>query len=221
MDAIPDFVSDEGIVWVDIEGIPLKFWSQATFAKIGKIWGEVMDIDETPVIFKGKVNFVRAKELFTWTPCFLEYKESGYVSDDESIRDTNNKPDESQLGGYALVNANRDEQQSEDSFGFYILLNKPNTNICDDTEPSLLHPLGFTPEVSQQETNKNDSTLRRENIKELPLEKESSPTVNSKPKSNLQDYHVDETSSGLPTRIHSRTTSNGGSILEISDGMIK
>nr|GEY00040.1 UvrD-like helicase, ATP-binding domain, P-loop containing nucleoside triphosphate hydrolase [Tanacetum cinerariifolium] len=104
-DAIPDFVSDEGIVWVDIEGIPLKIWSQATFAKIGKRWGEVMDIDETP----GKVNFVRAKELFTWTLCFLEYKESGYVSDDESIHDTNNKPDESQLGGDALVGESDDE----------------------------------------------------------------------------------------------------------------
>nr|GEZ42350.1 RNA-directed DNA polymerase, eukaryota, reverse transcriptase zinc-binding domain protein [Tanacetum cinerariifolium] len=141
----------------------------------------MVELSYLGVIFKGKVNFVRAKELFTWTPCFLEYKEFGYVSDDESIRDTNNKPDESQLGGDALVNANKDEQQSKDSFGFYILLKKPNTNIFDDTEPSLSHPLGFTP----------------------------------------QDYHVDETLSGLPTRIHSRTTSNGGSILEILDGMIK
>nr|GEW12529.1 RNA-directed DNA polymerase, eukaryota [Tanacetum cinerariifolium] len=245
-DAIPDFVSDERIVWVDIEGIPLKFWSQATFAKIDKIWGEVMDIEETlgstfarkrlciktslatniletfKVIFKGKVYLVRAKELFTWTPCFLEYKKSGYISDDESIRDTNNKPDVSQLGGDALVgesddewvsdtifgdnssspcniecevNANRDEQQSADPFGFYVLLRKPHTNIGDDTEPSLSHPPGFTPQ-------------------------ESSPTVNTKAKSHLQDSHVNETSSGFPTWIHSRTTINGGSILEILDGMI-
>nr|GEX26471.1 RNA-directed DNA polymerase, eukaryota [Tanacetum cinerariifolium] len=163
------------------------------------------------------------KELLTWTPCFLEYKESGYISDDESIRDTNNKLDESQLGEDALVgkrdddgvldtifgdnsaspcniecevNVNRDEQQSEYPFGFYDLLKKPHTIIGDDTEPSLSHPMGFTPH-------------------------ESSPTVNSKAKSNLQDSHVDETSSGFPTRIHSRTTINGGSILEILDGMIK
>ncbi|GJT89198.1 RNA-directed DNA polymerase, eukaryota, partial [Tanacetum coccineum] len=40
-----DFVSDERVVWVDIEGIPLSFWSHATFSKIGKKWGEVMDIE--------------------------------------------------------------------------------------------------------------------------------------------------------------------------------
>nr|GFC10927.1 RNA-directed DNA polymerase, eukaryota, reverse transcriptase zinc-binding domain protein [Tanacetum cinerariifolium] len=63
--------------------------------------GNVMDIEESPssssarkrlcimtsmadniletfkVIFKGKVYSIRAKELFTWTPCFLEFKESG------------------------------------------------------------------------------------------------------------------------------------------------
>nr|GEZ66078.1 DNA/RNA polymerase superfamily protein [Tanacetum cinerariifolium] len=111
--------------------------------------------------------------------------------------------------------------ESEDPFGFYDLLKKPHTNFGDDTEPSLSHPPSFTPQVSQQETNQNDSALRRENVKELPLEKESSPTVNSKAKSNLQDSHVDETSSRFPTRIHSRTTINGGSILEILDGMIK
>ncbi|GKD08753.1 RNA-directed DNA polymerase, eukaryota [Tanacetum coccineum] len=43
------------------------------------------------VIFKGKTFMVRAKELFTWTPCFLEYKESEYASDDELPRGMNNK----------------------------------------------------------------------------------------------------------------------------------
>nr|GEV01667.1 RNA-directed DNA polymerase, eukaryota [Tanacetum cinerariifolium] len=35
-----DFVSDERIVWVDIERIPLSVWSHATFSKIGKKNGE-------------------------------------------------------------------------------------------------------------------------------------------------------------------------------------
>nr|GFA70856.1 RNA-directed DNA polymerase, eukaryota [Tanacetum cinerariifolium] len=33
-DAVYDFVSDEGIVWVDIEGIPLNVWSHETFTRI-------------------------------------------------------------------------------------------------------------------------------------------------------------------------------------------
>nr|GEZ62096.1 UvrD-like helicase, ATP-binding domain, P-loop containing nucleoside triphosphate hydrolase [Tanacetum cinerariifolium] len=35
-DVIQDFISDEHVVWVDIEGIPLHAWSRETFTKIGK-----------------------------------------------------------------------------------------------------------------------------------------------------------------------------------------
>ncbi|GJR53356.1 RNA-directed DNA polymerase, eukaryota [Tanacetum coccineum] len=41
-----DFVSRERIVWVDIEGVPLRAWSQSTFKKIGAKWGEVMKLEE-------------------------------------------------------------------------------------------------------------------------------------------------------------------------------
>nr|GFB52818.1 RNA-directed DNA polymerase, eukaryota, reverse transcriptase zinc-binding domain protein [Tanacetum cinerariifolium] len=33
---IHDFVSDERVVWVDIEGVPLNVWSRETFLEIGK-----------------------------------------------------------------------------------------------------------------------------------------------------------------------------------------
>ncbi|GKD68464.1 RNA-directed DNA polymerase, eukaryota, partial [Tanacetum coccineum] len=41
-----DFVSDERVVWVDIEGVPLNVWTRETFLKIGMKWGETMDIEE-------------------------------------------------------------------------------------------------------------------------------------------------------------------------------
>lgn len=41
-----DFVSDERIVWVDIEGIPLNVWTRETFTRIGKKWGEALDIED-------------------------------------------------------------------------------------------------------------------------------------------------------------------------------
>nr|GFB61424.1 reverse transcriptase domain, reverse transcriptase zinc-binding domain protein [Tanacetum cinerariifolium] len=44
--AIDDFVSDERIVWVDIEGVPLNAWSRETFLKIGKKWGEALDMED-------------------------------------------------------------------------------------------------------------------------------------------------------------------------------
>ncbi|GKF21255.1 hypothetical protein Tco_0069893 [Tanacetum coccineum] len=127
-DAAHDFVSDERIVWVDIEGIPLNVWSRETFLRIGKKWGETMDIEDNfdssfgrkrlciktkhadsilekfKIIFRGKVFMVRAKELFTWNPTFLDHKETEYSSDDESVHDTKKK----------LVHSQHSEEDSGD-----------------------------------------------------------------------------------------------------------
>nr|GFB49074.1 RNA-directed DNA polymerase, eukaryota, nucleotide-binding alpha-beta plait domain protein [Tanacetum cinerariifolium] len=108
-DVVYDFVSDERIVWVDIEGIPLNVWSRESFMRIGKKWGETLDIEDNVdssfgckrlciktkqpililesfnIIFKGKVLLVRTKELFTWNPTFLAHKEMVYASKDGSV----------------------------------------------------------------------------------------------------------------------------------------
>nr|GEZ74635.1 RNA-directed DNA polymerase, eukaryota [Tanacetum cinerariifolium] len=105
--AVHDFVSDEWIVWVDIEGISLNVCSRETFTRIGKKGGEALDIEDNidssfgrkrlciktkvplsilesfKVIFKGKVYMVRAKELFTWSPILLGQKEMEYTSDED------------------------------------------------------------------------------------------------------------------------------------------
>ncbi|GJU80012.1 RNA-directed DNA polymerase, eukaryota [Tanacetum coccineum] len=67
--AMVDFVCEERVVWVDIEGIPFVTW-----------WSR-----------DRRVYLVRAKELFAWTPSFIESKDSGYSSDDDSIHGFNNK----------------------------------------------------------------------------------------------------------------------------------
>nr|GEZ74519.1 RNA-directed DNA polymerase, eukaryota [Tanacetum cinerariifolium] len=108
-EVIHDFVSDERIVWVDIEGVPLNAWTSETFSRIGKKWGETLNIEDQiahsysrkrvciltkslvsilesfKIIVKGKVFMVRAKELFIWNPCFSVNKEAASSSDDESI----------------------------------------------------------------------------------------------------------------------------------------
>ncbi|GJZ78185.1 RNA-directed DNA polymerase, eukaryota, nucleotide-binding alpha-beta plait domain protein [Tanacetum coccineum] len=43
----PDFVSDERVVWLDIEGVPLYAWSRKSFDKIGNKWGEVLNIEDS------------------------------------------------------------------------------------------------------------------------------------------------------------------------------
>ncbi|GKB99789.1 RNA-directed DNA polymerase, eukaryota, nucleotide-binding alpha-beta plait domain protein [Tanacetum coccineum] len=75
----PDFVSDERVVWLDIEGVPLYAWSRKSFDKIGNKWGEVLNIEDSyETSFGRKVYMVRAKELFTWTPSFESIKELDY-----------------------------------------------------------------------------------------------------------------------------------------------
>ncbi|GJS73058.1 RNA-directed DNA polymerase, eukaryota, nucleotide-binding alpha-beta plait domain protein [Tanacetum coccineum] len=110
-----DFVSEERIVWVDIEGVPLHAWSRETFVRIGKKWGDTLDMEDNAdssfgrkrvcvktkhpvciletfkIIVKGRVFMVRAKELFTWNPTFVTHKEKEYMSDDESYHASKNK----------------------------------------------------------------------------------------------------------------------------------
>nr|GFB50861.1 nucleotide-binding alpha-beta plait domain-containing protein [Tanacetum cinerariifolium] len=84
--ASKEFVIDERITWVDIEGIPLKLWSKSTFNRIGAKWGKMLYLEKLDegclysktlcilttgksnilemfkIIHKGKRFSVRAKE---------------------------------------------------------------------------------------------------------------------------------------------------------------
>nr|GEV33892.1 RNA-directed DNA polymerase, eukaryota, reverse transcriptase zinc-binding domain protein [Tanacetum cinerariifolium] len=131
-----DFVSEDRIAWIDIEGVPLHTWSLETFTRIGRKWGELLNIEDTSVmsfgrkrvciltknpvsilesfkiIVKSKVFMVRAKELFTWIPNFAVNKESTYTSDDERVKPVNH--------------------HFEDPFSIYDLLEKKKS--CVDSQ---------------------------------------------------------------------------------------
>lgn len=106
--ACKSFVSDERIFWVSVEGLPINAWSNNTFSKVASKWGELMeweDLEENSlsckklclktkidviinerfkIILKGKVYWIRAKELDPWVPKFISDKIDDYSSDDES-----------------------------------------------------------------------------------------------------------------------------------------
>ncbi|PWA76396.1 RNA-directed DNA polymerase, eukaryota, Reverse transcriptase zinc-binding domain protein [Artemisia annua] len=179
-----DFVSDERVVGVDIEGIPLNVWTRETFLKIGKKWGEAMDIEENldssfarkrlciktkqpdnilekfKVIFKGKVFMVRAKELFAWTPIFIEHKEFEYISDDESLQGAKNKLVGSQYGDDDLEDDSDVEGVSETIFGDNP--SSPNNS--------------FTPEVLEKRQENEHVAVDLHND----TDKETSPLVHAK-----------------------------------------
>nr|GFA05607.1 RNA-directed DNA polymerase, eukaryota [Tanacetum cinerariifolium] len=183
---VHDFVSDERIVWVDIEGIPLNVWSRETFTRIRKKWGEALDIEDNvdssfgrkrlciktklplsilesfKVIFKGKVYMVRAKELFTWNPIFLGQKEMEYTSDEDS-----DEVSETNFGDNSSILINHidesEKQQSGDPFNIYRLLRKQLGYDSHEVSSSISHPSGFTPDVSVIQNENGQST------KEIPV----------------------------------------------------
>nr|GEU33601.1 ribulose-1,5-bisphosphate carboxylase/oxygenase large subunit, chloroplastic [Tanacetum cinerariifolium] len=143
-EASNDFVSDERIVWVDIEGVPLHAWSCETFSRIGKVF------------------MVRAKELFTWNPNFLPPKAIVYSSDDDSVQADNENDvhpgnndveggDDNALTDDGVTEKVFDtgvigEQHSVDPFELYGLLNKrKQAKEVNVLSSSLSHPSGFTP----------------------------------------------------------------------------
>nr|GEX04620.1 RNA-directed DNA polymerase, eukaryota, nucleotide-binding alpha-beta plait domain protein [Tanacetum cinerariifolium] len=109
-----EFICRDRIIWVDIEGIPMKAWTKESFAKIATKWGSMMDIEDSvdvtfarkrlciltkqefnilekfKVIIQGKVFMVRAKELYAWTLIFKEEPKSECYSDNESIQGVEN-----------------------------------------------------------------------------------------------------------------------------------
>ncbi|GJZ37002.1 RNA-directed DNA polymerase, eukaryota [Tanacetum coccineum] len=250
--ATHDFVSKERIVWVDIEGIPLHVWSRETFLKIGRKWGETMDIEESSissfarkrlciktsmadnilesfkVIFKGKLYMVRAKELFAWTPRFQIYKPIDNLSDDVASIGNISPLSDKLLSDDELVDEcdddrvpvvgdkspdvpnNIDEaevQQSEDPFELYDLLNKPSDD--KDAKPSLSHPPGFLPQVSNQ--NRNDLTS----------DNATNMVVHSNVMKHTQETLVSESSCDISSTRIANKMHKGGSILSVLDDMIR
>nr|GEV80857.1 RNA-directed DNA polymerase, eukaryota [Tanacetum cinerariifolium] len=117
-----DFVSKERIAWVDIEGVSIRAWSDETFSRIGKKWGELLNIEDT-----SEATFGR------------EFK----FNDVEGVAETI-------FGGNSVSNKRHSEepvtQESGDPFKILELLNKNKSCVEPQVpSPSLSHPPGFSP----------------------------------------------------------------------------
>ncbi|GKC34047.1 RNA-directed DNA polymerase, eukaryota, reverse transcriptase zinc-binding domain protein, partial [Tanacetum coccineum] len=154
-----DFNPDGRIVWVEVEGVPLKFWSGNTFKRIAEKWGELLDVDDQEencyhskrlclytkmhinnrtienfkIIFRGKVFWIRAKEVPGWVPELLEEAEDDENSEDGFMEGVNKTDDAENCGENSDVaeipEMNFDESiglkvgfsQGADEFNFFIV----------------------------------------------------------------------------------------------------
>ncbi|GJU71995.1 RNA-directed DNA polymerase, eukaryota [Tanacetum coccineum] len=178
-----DFVSDERVIWVDIEGVPLNVWTRETFLKIGKVY------------------MVRAKELFAWTPIFLDYKESEYISDDESLHGAENKLVGLQYGDAELEDDSDVEGVSEINFGDKP--SSPNNSVCKRNEKTRQENV----QVGVDQKNETD--------------KVNSPLVHAKVMSTSQEVHENVASKGESALHSTHNSQTGGSILEVINDMIR
>nr|GEU98515.1 RNA-directed DNA polymerase, eukaryota [Tanacetum cinerariifolium] len=109
--ADPSFVSKDRLVWISIEGLPFNTWNNNAYAKIISQWGTLSEFDTNPdsssfakkifvvtkvhtiinqrikIIVKGKIYWIRVKELKAWAPEFNNEFCENSSSDEESKED--------------------------------------------------------------------------------------------------------------------------------------
>nr|GFA83570.1 RNA-directed DNA polymerase, eukaryota [Tanacetum cinerariifolium] len=134
----------------NVEGVPLHAWSRATFAKIGSKWGEMMDLEDGSndlfarkriciktnhasniletfkIIVKRKVFWVRAKELFVWSPMFKETPEVEHSSD---VVSTKGEADNVVEGGVHNDDEESDTEAVSDTYFGDNVVNVDNAEV--------------------------------------------------------------------------------------------
>nr|GEV80642.1 bulb-type lectin domain-containing protein [Tanacetum cinerariifolium] len=102
---------DERVAWIDVEGVPLKVWSRNTFAKISSKWGSLLyeEDEDVPyfhqkrlcikttsnenifgsfkIVIKGKIFWIRVKEVSGWALDFSDSQDDSSESDNEFVDD--------------------------------------------------------------------------------------------------------------------------------------
>nr|GEZ73297.1 RNA-directed DNA polymerase, eukaryota [Tanacetum cinerariifolium] len=140
--ACNSFVCEEQIVWLSIEGLPLKVWSHNTFVKIASKWGELVDMEDYEdasfshkrlclrtksddlitekfkVIVQGKKYWLRAKEMEAWTPDFHDKSSASSFSDDESLGEDEGQASDFKKQEYATDDDKEIEKVSETKFDY-------------------------------------------------------------------------------------------------------
>nr|GEW29853.1 nucleotide-binding alpha-beta plait domain-containing protein [Tanacetum cinerariifolium] len=163
--ALISFNPDGRIVWVEVEGVPLKFWSRNALKRIAAKWGGLLDVDDIEenyyhskrlclyskfhmnifetfkIIFHDKVFWIRAKEVPGWVPELLEESNDEEQSEGGFMEDDNKLDDEVKCGGDSDT-IEVPETVLDESIG-------PNGNKSDDS-------FGIYPLLNKNAKDKND-----------------------------------------------------------------
>ncbi|GJV30199.1 RNA-directed DNA polymerase, eukaryota [Tanacetum coccineum] len=214
-------------------------------------WGETLDIEETydstfarkrlciktnlsynilecfKVIYRGKIYMVRAKELFTWTPQFRIFKNTDYMSDEDSPVDVGNKQSDPVMSDEEDAEGSDDEEVPNTVVGEELL--KPDNNIPNDNpmtekqisdDPFGVYELLNKSHVSQHENNIEASPVQQIQS-EFVAENDNSPMVTSKVMNFSHISDINESSCGVSSPKFNSNMGKGGSILNVLDDLIR
>nr|GEY02893.1 RNA-directed DNA polymerase, eukaryota [Tanacetum cinerariifolium] len=233
------FVSDDRLVWISVEGLPIITWNNNALAKIVSQWGTLYDVDTVvdpslpfkklcvvtkshtiindmiKIIIKGRIYWIRVKELEAWTPEFNNEFCENSSSDEESVKDEEinshkvNDIDHVSKSSYMkennefenLSNVSKKGTQSDDLFGIYKILNR-NKETEDLKGDDLTFPHGFTSKVADDKVGEDVAD-----------------SVNNS-NTNLHS-NKDGVSSGKCASNRSFKLKSGGSILEVIKDFIE
>ncbi|GJW48717.1 RNA-directed DNA polymerase, eukaryota [Tanacetum coccineum] len=240
--ACNSFVTDERVIWISVEGLPIKAFTRNAFAKIVciKTKPRVSINEKLKVIVKGRIHWIRLKELQAWYPDFKPVNEDINSSDEDSECnfDDNNSDnfnsgeDDNNRGNFnngnfddnidhvsksscmydnkRFSNSKEHSKKSEDPFEIYKILNR-NKDSEETGGEEPKFPPGFTPIDVVEDTTHDD--VVKDNVKENGSEKNSNSkhsVVNNK--EGFSSVHME---SSIASKFKT-----GGSILEVMEELI-
>nr|GEV22419.1 RNA-directed DNA polymerase, eukaryota [Tanacetum cinerariifolium] len=188
-------------------GIPLNVWSRETFMRIGKKWGETLDIeDNVDSSFGRKRLCIKTKQPVSILESFkIIFKAhslfSEEVSGDDSESDVEEVSETIFSDNSSSPNNSSDEmgkQHFEDPFKIYDILKKQTGGETREVSSSLSHLPGFTPKVFE---------IRKENdqgVEEFPS------LVNAKVMNNSQEVYQEINRESVDPNV----VKEGGFVLE-------
>nr|GEX99885.1 ATPase, AAA-type, core [Tanacetum cinerariifolium] len=221
-----DFKVEGRIVWVEVEGVPFKLWTEKTFKRIA---------NNFKIAFRGKVYWIRVKDVPGWIPENIEvsHDDEQFVKDvkggDTIVHEVGNHGEASDVDEVPEMmfdeSSGQKKKQSEDPFGIYPLLDKQRkVNSHGDTVngESLKYPSGFTPidatemmGQSNENVEKQNGDRDQNNNVEEPLNGRDDCSDNMGTKPNDLDSGC---SGRFKNSVASRT---GGSILCLMEEVVK
>ncbi|GJX27559.1 nucleotide-binding alpha-beta plait domain-containing protein [Tanacetum coccineum] len=245
-----DFVADERIMWVDIEGVPFKFWSYNTFKKIASRWGVLLDSEDDEdthfhskrlcistrtrhnvfetfkIVYKGSVFWIRAKEAPGWVPEFVD------DSDDE-IDSVVEIP---VTDGDAPVNTVRGEPSDSEFVADTVFSESNGHHDTHSEDPFKLYDLLNKRNAQDMNKEKDDSDTREYppgfTPKEIGKEQDQVDVSSTTPKEDLQgeDFTHNSQCNMKSNSVNSSCSGHfkvstvpktGGSILNCMEELVK